>query len=198
MADTDLDICSRVLVELGDQPITSMAGARAGQVLARTHYEKTVKQLLGAYRWNFARRTTQLSREASAPTGSKWAASYTRPDGWLMTHAVLISGTVIAWEHGPGVVYCDAAEADEVFMEYSYRVDTNDFPEYFIAYLEAELAAKWAFPLTSQETLAAEAVRQARVAKVEARSADSQSSTARRMPVSRFMLKRVGQGGYRA
>jgi hypothetical protein len=198
MADTDLAICNRALVELGHGTITAIAGTATAQVLATQHYEKTVKQLLGAYRWNFARRTVELTRQGSAPTGSKWTAAYDLPTGWLVTHQVQIDGTTIAWEAGEAAILCDAVEADNVYMEFSYRVDTDDFPEYFIRHLECELMAKWAFALTGQETVTAEAKRMARVAKTEARTMDAQSSTTRKLPVSRFMQKRVGQGGYRS
>lgn len=193
MADTDVAICSRVFLELGGTTIAALSGTSTQEKLASNGYEKTVKQLLGAYRWNFARKTVELTRQGSAPAGSKWLAAYDLPTDWLVTHMVQIAGWPIEWESGVASILCDAHENDDVFMEYSYRVDTDDLPEYFIRYLECELAARWAFPLTAQESVAAAAKQAARVAKVEARNMDSQSSTARRMPVSRFMRKRVGQ-----
>lgn len=192
MADTDLDICSRVLVALGDKPITSFAGKATANVLARTHYEKVLRQLLGEYRWNFARKTLQLSRNVAAPARSKWSASYALPPDWLLTHVVEVGEWPIEWDAGPGAILCDATVDQAVLLTYSRRVPTDELPEFFIAYLEAALAAKWAFPLTAQESLTAAALKQATMQKVLARSADAQSSTAKRMPISRMMAARRG------
>jgi hypothetical protein len=194
MADSAIDICSRALVLIGQTPITSFSAGDTPSVVANNLYEPTIRGILSQKRWGFARTTVQLSRKLAAPTGGYWEAAYSLPADLLQIHRVEVNALPIRYERFQSEIRCNTGTADEVYMTYIRRVDETELPPYFIAALELELAARFAFPITSQQELAGVMRRDANKAWIEARTAASQEQSAQRLPISRMMAVRRGRG----
>jgi hypothetical protein len=191
VAETKFDICSRALVDLGGKTITAFDNASAEAKLAGLFYESVVKQLLGAHRWSFATQRQQLSRANAAPVGA-FAARYDLPADCLTIHSVKIGATNLIYDRVEGGIECDAGVEDTVVMTYTFRCLEARFAPYFTAALEAELRARFAFPLTAQESLERSRRSDALVALRLAKSMDSQSQTARKVSINRFRAVRRG------
>ena len=194
MADTAIDICSRALVLIGSTPITSFTAGDTPSVIANNLYEPTLRGILSQKRWGFARTTSQLSRLTGTPDGGYWEAAYALPADLLQIQRVEVGGLPIRYERFQSQIRCNATEAETVVMTYIRRVDESELPGYFIAALEYELAARFAMPVTGQESLTGIMAGRAKTAWVEARTAASQEQSAQRLPVSRFMAVRRGRG----
>lgn len=193
MADTALDICSRAMVMIGSTPITSFRAADTPSIVANQLYEPTVRYHL-TRRWGFARTEVQLSRLTAAPLATEWEAEYQVPADLIAIHRVTVAGLPIRFERFHATIRCNASSAESVVMTYVRRVDEAEWPAYFTGALELELAARFAFPVTSQESLAAGFMRQARDAWAHARLAGSQEQSAQQLPISRMKAVRRGRG----
>lgn len=191
MSDTALDICSRALLLIGANPITSFADGDTPSVVANKIYESTLRAQL-TRRWGFTRTTVLLTASATPPIGGAWASSFDLTSDLLVIHRIEINGLPIRYERFEHTIHCNAATTDAVFMTYSRRVLESEFPPYFTDALELELASRFAFPLTGQQDLAAVLRRQALDAWRLARVAGAQEQSARRLPISRFLAFRRG------
>ena len=189
MADTRLDICSRALVQLGEAAITSFTQNNAGSRTAALLYDATVEAMFGAHRWKFATRTSQLSRVAAEPDNG-WDAAYTLPTDCVVVRRVEVEDEPIEFELYENSLRCDAVEADEVFLIYTAKVLIPYWPPYFTELVEKELVARFAFPITGQETVAQAARSVANAQMRAARLIDSQSQTTRPIRQTRFLAAR--------
>jgi hypothetical protein len=188
-ANTDLDICSRALVQLGEEPITSFNQETAASRVAALMYESTVEDLFGLHRWHFATRTTQLSRLAAEPD-IDWDAEYVLPEDCLVVKRLRVDDVPVEFELHENTVRCNATEEEEVYLTYVARINEAYWPPYFRALVEKELMARFAFPVTAQETVAAEARRGANAQLRSAKLLDAQSQTTRPIRQSRFLAAR--------
>lgn len=194
MDGTALDICSNALMSIGEKAITSFKQGTVPAVLARQLYEPCVQAMLGKHRWSFAKTTLQLSRLTGTPEGGSWDAAYEVPADLLVIHRVEIGGLPIRYERYRNVIRCNASLEEAVIMTYARRVPEAEFPPFFRDALELELAARFAFPITAQESLAATKRREARDAWASARTAGAQEQTAQRFTLNRFKAARRGRG----
>lgn len=194
MDSTAIDIASAALVHLGEQPITSFKQQVARAVTVNQLYESTVSGKLGEKRWGFARTTAMLARLAATPEGSVWQASYQLPADLLLIHRVTINGQPIRYERYGDAIQCNAVTTEPVYVTYSRRVPEAEWPDVFRVAIEYELAARFAFPVTAQESLAAAMRREAIAAWAVARGALAQEVPAQRLPISRMKAVRLGRG----
>lgn len=180
MATDKFDLCSQALVLVGGNPITSFAGTSAEAITASTLYEDTVCEVISVYRWRFATRQYQLTREAAAPD-MRWDAAYLLPPGTQLINAVLVNDVSIDFDRYENKLLCDAGEGDVVVAEITYRADEAYWPGYFATTLRLKLASLFAVPIAEDATKAA-AYQTQYVAQLKAaRLADAQSRTARKL-----------------
>lgn len=189
MATTDIDICSHALVMIGANPITSFDDGTTGAIVASNLYETTVRDLLGRYRWRFATGQEQLSRLTDAPS-ARWDAAYQLPSTMLLLHTVLVADKPIDFDRFDDKVYCDAASTDVVYAEGTYRTDEQDWPPYFVTYLELSLASLFAHGVAAQVDTADWLDRKAQRHGAIARSLDAQSRTTQRIDTKGFIENR--------
>jgi hypothetical protein len=188
-ANTDLDICSRALIQLGEEPITSFSQENAASRVAALMYESTVEDMFGIHRWHFATRTEQMSRLAAEPE-IDWDAEYVLPTDCLVVKRVRVMDDPIDFELHENTIRCNASEADEVYCTYTARINETYWPPYFRALVEKELMARFAFPITADAPLATEARRGANAQLRSAKLLDGQSQTTRPIRQSRFLSAR--------
>ena len=94
MSDSKFDICSKALVLVGANTITSFSENTTESKVANQLYESTLENMLTRSRWRFSAKQAQLSRNASAPT-ARWSAKYAVPSGTLLIHTVTVNDNVI-------------------------------------------------------------------------------------------------------
>jgi hypothetical protein len=186
MAITSIDICARALVLIGASPITSFDDGTTEAIVADNLYEDTVRDLLSRYRWRFATSQIQMNRLVDAPE-HKWDAAYQLPPECILVHGVYIGGTPIEFDRYQDMIYCNAVDTDEVFIDYMFRADEALWPPFFVMTVILQMASVFAYSVAQQEALAdlfeKRALRQFTIA----RNLDSQSQTNRRLPTSRFL-----------
>ena len=189
MADSKFDICSRALVLVSANTITSFNDNNTESKVANQLYESTLKNLLTRCRWRFATKQQQLSRDTTAPT-ARYDAKYPLPADALVINTVTISDNVITYDRYENEIYCDATSTDIVVADYTFRPNEADFPPYFTSAFVFELASLFAGAIARNDSLSQLYQSRAVVAMAQAKSQDSQAQTTRRVEVDRFRNRR--------
>lgn len=188
-ANTSIDICSRALILIGAEPITSFDDGNNEALIASNMYEDVARAALVNSRWRFSTNQAVLNRLTSEPTG-RYDAAYQLPTGWLMTHAITVNDTPIEYQTYGNKIYCNADAASEVVLDYTYRAEEADWPSYFTIAVQYELASIFAIGLARDATLSRLMADQAMIHITRARALDSQQQTTRRLNTSRFITNR--------
>ncbi len=140
MALTRIDLCSRALLKIGAQTITSFDDGTAEAEVAASLYSTVRDAALSAHPWNFATYQATLPKLASAPVAD-FANAFQLPVDCIR---VLSAGTA---GRGQGIRYKIKrrqlhTDADEVILTYISRPDELDFPPFF----DMALIARWGRP----------------------------------------------------
>jgi len=146
MALSGIAICSRALMKLGADGITSFEDGTAEAEVAASLYGPVRDALLSAYPWSFATGQIGLARLAAEPVAD-YAYAYQLPSDFLRVLSAGVSG------RGRGIQYRIAerrlhTDASEVTLTYIFRPDEQTFPAFFDQALIARLAAEFCIPLT--------------------------------------------------
>lgn len=189
MTDSKFDICSRALVLVSANTITSFNDNNTESKVANQLYESTLKNLLTRCRWRFAAKQQQLSRDTTAPT-ARYDAKYPLPADALVINTITISDSVITYDRYENDIYCDATSTDVVVADYTFRPNEADFPPYFTQALVFELASLFAGAVARNDSLSQLYQNRAVIAMAQAKSQDSQAQTTRRVDVDRFRNRR--------
>lgn len=188
-ASSPIDVCSRALILIGADPITSFDDNSNESLVAVNMYEDIARSALVNSRWRFSTNQVVLNRLSEAPTG-RYDAAYQLPSGWLMTHAVTVNDTPIEYQTYGSKLFCDESSTSTLILDYTYRADEQDWPSYFTIALQYELASAFAVGLARDQGLAQLMSNQAQVSMIRARSLDSQQQTTRKLRTSRFISNR--------
>jgi len=189
MSDSKFDICSKGLVLVGANTISSFTANTTESKVANQLYESTLQTMLTRSRWRFASKQSQLSRHADAPT-ARWSAKYPLASGTLIVHTVTIGDSVIEYDRYEDDILCDASTSDAVVADYTFQPSEANFPPYFKQALVFELASLFAGAIARNDTLSQlyqqRAMQQLAIAKAQ----DSQAQTSRKVDTSRFRNRR--------
>lgn len=188
-ASSPIDVCSRALILIGADPITSFDDNNNESLIAVNMYEDIARSALVNSRWRFSTNQVVLNRLSEAPTG-RYDAAYQLPSGWLMTHAVTVNDNIIEYQTYGSKLFCNESSSSSLILDYTYRADEQDWPSYFTIALQYELAAVFAVGLARDQGLAQLMNNQAQIAMIRARSLDSQQQTSRKLNTSRFISNR--------
>jgi len=188
-ANTDIDVCSRALILIGAEPITSFTDNNNESLVASNMYEDIARSSLVSTRWRFATNQAVLNRLTAAPTG-RYDAAYQLPNDWLMTHVVTVNDSPIEYQTYGDKLYCDEASTSTLVLDYTYRPDEADWPSYFTVAVEYELAAMFAASIARDAQLAQLMEQQARIKMIAARNIDAQQQTTRKLTTNRFIVNR--------
>lgn len=188
-ATTDIDVCSRALILIGADPITSFTDSNNESLIAANMYEDIARSALVNTRWRFATNQFVLNRLSAAPTG-RYDAAYQLPNDWLMTHVVTVNDSPIDYQTYGNKLYCDATSNQQLVLDYTYRADEIDWPSYFTVAVEYELAAMFAASLARDSQLAQLMQQQATSKMIQARNLDAQQQTTRKLTTNRFIVNR--------
>lgn len=188
-ADSAIDICSRALILIGADPITSFDEGTTEALVSVNMYEDIARTALVNTRWRFSTNQAVLNRLSDDPTG-RYSSAYQLPSGTLMLHAVTVNDALVEYQVYGDKIYADTSEADSLVLDYTYRVDEVDWPSYFTLAVEYSLAMVFASSIARDSGLANIMQEQARVAMAKARSLDAQQQTTRKLTTSRFITNR--------
>lgn len=146
MALSSIAICSRALMKLGADSITSFEDGTAEAEVAASLYGPIRDALISAYPWSFATGQIALARLAAEPIAD-FSYAYQLPSDFLRVLSAGVAG------RGRGIDYRIAerrlhTDVSEVTLTYIFRPDETTFPPFFDQALIARLAAEFCIPLT--------------------------------------------------
>ena len=188
-AQSAVDVCSRALILIGAEPITSFDDGNNEALIASNMYENVARASLLNTRWRFSTNQAALNRLSDAPTG-RFDAAYQLPSGWLMTHVVTVNDTPIEYQTYGDKLFCNEAASSELVLDFTYRADEQGWPSYFTIAVEYELASVFAVSLARDQSLAQLMTQQAATSMMRARNLDAQQQTTRKLSTSRFITNR--------
>lgn len=188
-ATTAIDICSRALILIGAEPITSFNDGTTEASVAVNMYEDVARASLADCRWRFATEQKQLARLSDEPTG-RFDAAYQLPSDLLILNALTVNDSPIGFTIYGDKVFTNASSSDEVIADYIYRADEADWPPYFIVAVQHNLASVFATSIARDASLAGLFEQKADLLMRKAKSADSQQNTTRKLTTSRFLTER--------
>lgn len=173
MAQSDISLCSKALIKLGANTISSFNENTAEAQVARQLYSSVRDGLISAYPWRFATAQVRLPRLADNPTAD-FAYAYQLPNDFLR---VLSAGV----DRGQGLNYrlCQRTlqtNAPSVVLTYLFLPKEENFPAFFDELLIAKLAAEFCLPLTESTTRTQFLIKQANIIFNQAKLIDSQQS----------------------
>lgn len=188
-ASSPVDVCSRALIMIGADPITSFDDGNNEALIASNMYEDIARASLVNTRWRFATNQVILNRLTEVPTG-RYDAAYQLPSGWLMTHAVTVNDNPIEYQTYGDKLFNNASSSDELVLDFTYRAEEQYWPSYFTVAVEYELAVVFAVGLARDQQLAQLMSQQAIAAMTKARNLDGQQQTTRKLITNRFISNR--------
>ncbi|QDP56319.1 MAG: hypothetical protein Tp167SUR398091_8 [Prokaryotic dsDNA virus sp.] len=187
-ANSAIDICSRALILVGAEPITSFDDDTTEALIAGNMYEDIARTNLTSTRWRFSTNQAVLNRLTDAPTG-RFEAAYQLPE-YLFVHAVTVRDLQIEYNIYGNKIFCDASPTDELIVDFTYRASEVDWPSYFSICVEYAMATVFATALIRDQSLAVLMDQQYVRFLAKARSIDSQQQTTRKVTTSRFITNR--------
>lgn len=188
-ADTALDICSRALILIGADPISSFDDGTTEATVAVNMYEDVAQSALVNTRWRFATNQKVLNQLTDAPTG-RYDLAYQLPSDLLMLHAVTVNDNLIDYQMYGDKIFADTSTQDVVIADYSFRANEETWPSYFTLAVEFSLAIIFATSIARDANLASLMTARAEATMAKARTMDSQQQTTRKLVTSRFLTNR--------
>jgi hypothetical protein len=188
-ANTDIEVCSRALILIGAEPITSFSDQTTEALVASNIYEDIARASLTNTRWRFATNQIVLNRLSEAPTG-RFDSAYQLPSGILMLNAITVGDIPITYDTYGNKVFCDASIADELVADFIFRALEVDWPSYFTLAVEFELASIFAVSIARDPSLGRAMAERAQITMIRARTTDAQQQTTRKLNTSRFISQR--------
>jgi hypothetical protein len=146
MALNDIGLCSRALIRLGANPITSFDDGTAESEIAGALYAPVRDALLSAYPWTFASGQAVLTKLSEAPLAD-YQNAFQLPNDYLRA---ISAGS---GNKGRGINYRIARNAlhtnmDDVTLSYIFKPEEEEFPPFFDMALITRLAAEFSIPVT--------------------------------------------------
>ena len=187
-ANSPIDICSRALILIGAEPITSFEDDTSEALIAGNMYEDIARTNLTSTRWRFATNQSVLNRLTDAPTG-RFNSAYQLPDH-LFIHAITVNDFAIEYNIYGDKAFCDASENDILIADFTFRANEVGWPSYFSVCVEYAMAVVFATALIRDASLSSLMQSQYTQLLAKARSTDSQQQTTRKVTTSRFITNR--------
>ena len=188
-ANSLIDICSRALILIGADPITSFDEGTTEALVSVNMYEDIARASLVNTRWRFSTNQAVLNLLSDAPTG-RYDRAYQLPNDYLMVHAVTVEELPIEYNIYGSKVFADTSASDVVIADYTYRAEEQDWPSYFSVAVEYALAVVFATSIARDSQLASLMQSAATQTMAKARSLDSQQQTSRKLTTTRFITNR--------
>ena len=172
---TDVSLCSKALLKIGAQTITSFEDGTAESEVSANLYPLVRDSLLSSYPWSFAVSQKRLARLDMTPVAD-YSYAYQLPTDYLR---IISAGTGSRGKGAEYRVYENKiyTNNDELIITYISRVDESVFPTFFQDALVASLAYEFCLPLTESTSRAEHLQKRAEETIKQARLTDSQQGT---------------------
>ena len=188
-ANSSIDVCSRALILIGAEPITSFEDSTNEALVASNMYEDIARAALTNSRWRFATEQAVLGLLSDAPTG-RYDAAYQLPSNLIMLHAVTVNDLPIIYQTYGDKVFCDASSTETLIADYTFRAVEVDWPSYFTIAVEYTLASMFAVSIARDVQMAGMMEDKAAISMAKARASDSQQQTSRKFNTNRYISQR--------
>ena len=148
------DICSRALVELGEETISSFTANTPPSEICSLVYPEYIKYLLSSHPWKFNTKKTKLVRLATDPL-NEWKYAYQLPSDLLMLIAFFDSSSEGAIPKTYYELFENAifTNEEEVYIDYQFQPDESYFPPFFVEFVVMALSSKLARPITDDDKI---------------------------------------------
>jgi hypothetical protein len=175
MSLTKIGLCSRALLKIGANTLSSFDDGSAEAEVAENLYPGVVDALLSSYPWSFATAQMRLPKLAVQPIAD-FAYAYQLPGDFLRALSVGTGG------NSRGVSYRIQekrlhTDMDGIVLTYIFRPEPTEFPPYFSQCLITHLAAEFCLPLTESASRGEAILRQGEKDLQKARTIDAQQQT---------------------
>lgn len=175
MPMSSIDICSRALVKIGANAISSFEEGTTEAHVAASLYDVVLEGLLSSYPWNFAIVQRRLAQLATPPVADFQNAFALPPECLRVVSAGRnVKGHGLYYQVRESALHTDS---DSVVLTFVSRPPIDNFPPYFNLALIAKLSAEFCIPLTDSTSrwkdLTDAAERELRHAKLSDAVADS-------------------------
>ena len=171
---SEVEICNGSLLQLGEDPITSMDDATKKARLCKRFYPSVRDAVLRAYPWRCAIAFQDLGPLAGIDvvTGSKYSYTFQLPvNPWCLRVLLLNDDKSLGWEVVGRKLLCDESTAN---IRYIYRVvDPGNFDALLEDAITCRLAGLIAYPVTGNPNMSMNLYKLYLEKLVEARSIDS-------------------------
>ena len=189
VANTPIKVCSRASVLIGGDEIQSFTDGTLESSVADAIYEDIVRAALTNTRWRFATNQQQLNRLTQSPTG-RWDSAYQLPSDTLLVHSLTVNDNPIKYDIYGDKAYNNESENSVVVADYTFRADEQNWPSFFTLAVQHMLAGSFAISIARDASLSQLMDQKAVTYMAQARRADSQQQTTRKLNTSRFITQR--------
>jgi hypothetical protein len=145
----DINICSQALTLLGADEIITFSDQTRESKLCNLIYELTVKSCLADRNWTFAQNQIQLNKLSNTPLFG-FSHAFQLPSDYIRLCGK--ENPSLPHQIKENYLYCNA---EEVKVNYIFRVSEEKFTPHFTEYLIATLCKKLAISLMEDEQKAA-------------------------------------------
>ncbi len=175
MSYTDVSLCSKALLKIGAQTITSFEDGTAESEVAANLYPLTRDSLLASYPWSFAVAQKRLGHLDLTPVAD-FKRAYQLPADFLR---IISAGSGTRGRGAEYRIYENKiyTDSEELIITYICRVDESIFPTFFNEALVAALAFEFCLPLTESTSRAEFLQKKAEDVLKQARLIDAQQAT---------------------
>lgn len=174
---SNIALCSRALIGIGVDPITSFNDGTAESDVAALLYSSTRDALVAAYPWSFATGQITLAPISATPVAD-FDYAFQLPEDFLRALSVgtpaLRTGSGVDYRIKERRIHCDEPS---IVLSYIFRPDESACPPSFDDALIARLAAEFCLPLTENTSRAELAAQTAQSKFGTARLIDAQQQT---------------------
>ena len=155
---SDIDICARALLRLGEKPISSFNDGTDPSTTCANIYPELKQHILTIHPW----RRTMVKKSLQTVTGApvnKWTKKYQLPSARMGEIQAVYNTT----STGSGIqpittfeLFGDELFTDEavIVVDFQSEIGEADFPHYLSELMILALTAEIAFPITDQANLA--------------------------------------------
>ncbi len=175
MALNDIGLCSRALIRLGANPITSFEDGTAESEIAGALFAPMRDALLSAYPWTFASGQLVLTKLGTAPIAD-YQNAFQLPNDYLRA----ISAGSGSKSRGANYRISRGnlhSNYEDITLSYIFRPEEEEFPPFFDIALIARLSAEFCIPITESTSRAEALYRLAEKEFARARQIDAQQDT---------------------
>jgi len=150
MAESDVSICSRSLVLLGERPISALSE----NLICATAYPGLIRGIAAKAPWRFMMKKAVLTKDAVDPIGA-WKNSFILPGDMRGTPRAAFQSASDVTPFHEFIMFQRRlfTNAETVVLDYPAEIVEAEWPAWYVDLIVAALCANIAFPVTDQQNV---------------------------------------------